>query len=112
MWRRLSGEAPRGAFPLKGSNFFPRPEVVSADAWNADIALLKEMHLRLRGAVAAVRPELLSRPLRPSRRRGATGEATTPFGLIAGVIAHDLYHAGQIQLIKQLFSQRDVRRGS
>ena len=49
VWRRLARK-PRGAFPLKGSNWFRRPH----------------------------------------------------FALLSGVAAHDLYHAGQIQLLKKL----------
>jgi hypothetical protein len=32
------------------------------------------------------------------------------FKLLSGVAAHDLYHAGQIQLLKRLFADRGVRR--
>src|SRR4051812_8574264 len=50
--RRLVGDA-RGSFPLKGSNWFPRPDpAVHPDdwpaAWAADLALLDEQHLLLR----------------------------------------------------------------
>ena len=105
-WRRLTG-AKRGSFPLAGSNFLVRPErrleaSVSGRsghaglqrAWRADLELLDEMHRTLRAAVAALPPNQLDRP---TAQRGVTRRA-----LLTGVAAHDLYHAGQIQLLKRL----------
>lgn len=96
--RRLAGEA-RGSFPLKGSNWFSRPEPGSATeaAWRADIALLDRMHRALRQAIESVSARDLNR--RPG------GSQVTNFDVIAGVAAHDLYHAGQIQLLRKLFSR-------
>ena len=93
--RRLTG-AKRGTFDLDGSNFFTRPEpgAVTDAAWRADIDLLDRMHRLLREAIASIPPKAL----RVARRGGKV----TPFFLISGIAAHDLYHAGQIQLIKRL----------
>jgi len=93
--RRFS-DAPRGSFPLKGSNWFRRPEASTAteSAWRADIALLESAHRALRIEVA----RLTSRDLTSTPRRSKVSN----FDLIAGVAAHDLYHAGQIQLLKRL----------
>jgi hypothetical protein len=96
-WRRLTG-AKRGSFPLAGSNFLTRPVDVSARAWRADLDLLDEMHRTLRAAAAAVPATALDRP---SAQRGVTRRA-----LLTGVAAHDLYHAGQIQLLKRLGGKR------
>jgi hypothetical protein len=92
--RRLTGDA-RGSFPLKGSNWFTRP-VPAADekAWRADLALLGETHRALRAAVERLTPKDLELIPRGSR--------TTVRALVTGVAAHDVYHAGQIQLLKQL----------
>ncbi|MEZ5317264.1 MAG: DinB family protein [Vicinamibacterales bacterium] len=95
--RRLTGEK-RGSFPLAGSNFFPRPEVRTMAAWRRDLALLSAEHRRLRDVVATL-------PARRFRVRNQ-GSAFTNLDLIAGVTAHDLYHAGQIQLIKALIRPR------
>jgi uncharacterized damage-inducible protein DinB len=97
--RRLTGQK-RGSFPLKGSNWFLRPAPDHAtlrarqDAWNDDVALLERMHRELRAAIAAL-PES---SLGPARR----SPTVTPAWLIHGIIAHDLYHAGQIQMLKRL----------
>ncbi|WP_306591164.1 DinB family protein [Geothrix sp. 21YS21S-4] len=84
---------PKGAFPLKGSNWFPRPEADAAQ-WEADLALLDRLHRELRDAVALLAPEDLDRPSAKKTYRIRD--------LILGVAAHDLHHAGQIQLIKRL----------
>ena len=93
VWRRLAGAA-RGSFPLKGSNWFSRPEQPDESAWRADLALLGGMHRQLRDAVMRVPASAL--------HRVPDGSTVTTFDLIAGVIAHDVYHAGQIQLLKKL----------
>ena len=92
-WRRLTG-AKRGSFPLPGSNFLARPLELTATAWRADLELLEQMHRTLRAAVAALPAGTLDAP---SAQRGVTKRA-----LVTGVAAHDLYHAGQIQLLKRL----------
>jgi uncharacterized damage-inducible protein DinB len=93
VWRRLAG-AERGSFPLKGSNWFPRPDEASERAWRADIALLEKMHRSLRETAARLSARDLSN--RPK------GSKITNGYLLRGIAAHDLYHAGQIQLLKKL----------
>lgn len=92
--RRLLTGARRGRFPRPGSNWLPLPSPPSERAWEADVALLVEEHRLLRETVAALRPSRLDR-----RPRGALW---TYRAMIHGVAAHDLYHAGQIQLLKRL----------
>ena len=105
VWRRLTGEK-RGSFELDGSNFFERPGGLKPAGydrqWRDDLALLERTHRRLRAAIAALPASRLFR-----RARGAN--STNAF-LIQGVAAHDLYHAGQIQLVKRLALRR--RRGA
>jgi hypothetical protein len=96
--RRLTGEK-RGSFPLAGSNFFERPVRGASRSeytrqWKADLALLDDMHHQLRDVVAALSESELEE-LGSARR-------PTPIWLVQGIAAHDLYHAGQIQLIKKL----------
>jgi hypothetical protein len=92
-WRRLTG-AKRGSFPLAGSNFIARPVSQSTRALREDLALLDEMHRVLRDVAAALLPTDLDKG---SAQRGVTKRA-----LLTGVAAHDLYHSGQIQLLKRL----------
>ncbi len=93
--RRLLAEA-KGTFPLKGSNWFkrPAPETFTEAAWKADVALLVQMHKTLRQAVERFTPEEIHHTPGDSK--------VSNFDLIAGIASHDLYHAGQIQLLKRL----------
>ena len=91
--RRLTG-AQKGSFPLKGSDWFGRGENMTEKAWREDIALLDTTHRDLRAAVVALSPRDLART--------PAGSKVSNFALLSGVAAHDLYHAGQIQLLKRL----------
>ncbi len=97
VWRRLTG-AKRGSFPLSGSNWFPRPASpgkTAEKAWREDLALLDEQHRKLREAIEKLPPSLLARTAAGSRHLNER--------LIYGIAAHDLYHTGQIQLVKALY---------
>ena len=91
--RRLTGEQGR-SFAMAGSNFWTRPIEGRLAEWRADLALLQREHDLLREAVTAF----------PEARwaRKAPGKPFNFGGLVRGVAAHDLYHAGQIQLLKRL----------
>lgn len=93
--RPLTDEPPR-AFELKGSDWFERPpaDAEPADAWRRDLALLDAWQVRLLGAVASFDPARLDEVAgrgRFSYRR-----------LVMGAASHDLYHAGQIRLLRRL----------
>jgi uncharacterized damage-inducible protein DinB len=97
VWRRLTGQR-RGSFPLKGSNWFERTENGNEQEWRTDIALLDRMHRSLRQAVEHLAPATLS--------RAPKGSTISNASIISGAAAHDLYHAGQIQLLKKLAARR------
>src|SRR5438874_2237139 len=88
--RRITGDD-RGSFPLKGSNWFVRPDPAvhpddRAEAWAADLKLLDEQHRLLRAAVAAFDPDRLDLPW--------AGSKYVPSKPILGVGLHDVYHSG------------------
>ena len=87
--RKLTVEK-RGSFPLRGSNFFPRPEDPGQAAWKKDLALLTEQHQDLRRTIVELR--------RDEKKR------KQQLFLIRGAAAHDLYHAGQIRLLRRLMA--------
>lgn len=103
--RRLTDDK-RGSFAVAGSNWFVRPAAArgrsagpaATRAWSAafegDVKLLVTEHRSLRRVVAAMPESALH------ERVGANTKAS----LIRGIAAHDLYHAGQIQLIKRIVS--------
>ncbi len=89
--RRIEG-GKRGSFVLKGSNFFARPEKGewSEAAWTADKKLLETEHRDLRTAIA----KLLRKPCGAKLMRQ-----------LYGVAFHDIYHAGQIRLLRRLMER-------
>lgn len=95
-WRRLTRQS-RGSFPLKGSNWFARGDEGDEKAWRRDVAVLEQMHRSLRSSIARLDDRALDKP---------RGSAVTNLSLISGIAAHDLYHAGQIQLLKRLMRRR------
>jgi hypothetical protein len=92
-WRRLTGEK-RGSFARAGSNWFASPAALTDAAWRQEVATLVGYHRRLRDAVARLSDDDLDR--RTPGSRESIGR------LVRGIAAHDLYHAGQIQLVKRL----------
>jgi hypothetical protein len=86
--RRIEG-GKRGSFALKGSNFFTRPEKgkLNENAWSADKKLLEREHRALRATVA----RLVRKPQPAKMLRQ-----------LYGVAFHDIYHAGQIRLLRRL----------
>jgi DinB family protein len=90
---RVTG-GPRTAFP-RGPRNFPRlPARPDAAAWRADLALLKRQHQLLTAAVRRLPPARLA--VRVGKSPWVVAEQ------IFGIAAHDLYHTGQIQLLKAL----------
>jgi hypothetical protein len=96
--RRLLGQK-RGSFPLKGSNWFLVPGPLTESAWREQVALLEEQHGLLRDAVAGLALNRLD--TRPG------GGSTSVITLVTGIAAHDVYHAGQIQLLKAMYHGMD-----
>ena len=98
--RRLLAEA-KGSVPLKGSNWFPRPTKGKSapEEWKQDVKLLVEVHRSMREAISALRDAQLNHKPEGSKVSNLT--------LITGIASHDLYHAGQIQLLKRLLGKPD-----
>lgn len=90
--RRILDEK-RGSFELPGSNWIAQPDPLDVAAWKRCVRLLEDEHARLRDAILSLDDRDL---------------ATKCFGamsvrdLIMGITSHDLYHAGQINMIKRM----------
>jgi hypothetical protein len=95
--RRLTGER-AGSFPFDGVNWFSRSGA-DEKAWNEEKRVLEREHRVLLAAVARFPAARLARPLSRGGRRTALRE-------IAGIALHDVYHTGQIQLLKALRKSR------
>jgi len=86
--RRLEG-GKRASFVLRGGNFFARPEKGKASeaSWRADQSILETEHRRLLGTIR----KILKSP-----------GARKHLPMLYGVAFHDVYHAGQIRLLRRL----------
>ena len=91
--RRLAGDSV-GSFERKPSNWPEIPRPADSSAWKRDVSFLESEHRKLREIVAGLGAARLT--VRSARGVWTAAEE------IHGVAAHDLYHTGQIQLIKRL----------
>ncbi len=78
---KLAGKSP---FPRKGSNWVKMPADRSEKSFKADIRLTRDIHAKLRANIA--RRKLNAKQI----------------WLIHGAAAHDIYHAGQIKLLRRI----------
>lgn len=83
--RKLRGQ-PKGSFPIPGHDFFPVPDEANEASWRKGRALLEDEHRQLRLAIAELPANSMAKFAR----------------LIRGVAFHDVYHAGQIRLLRRL----------
>jgi hypothetical protein len=86
---RLTGTP--AAFALDGSDWFAASRTRT---WKDDVRLLVEEHRQLRQTIAAYPADALDKAIDRKKQTAAYS--------IRGIAAHDLYHAGQIQLLKKL----------
>jgi uncharacterized damage-inducible protein DinB len=87
---RASGEAVKD---VTAEQDWPPPFEVSEAAWTRALEDLKASHTRLRGVVERLDDDQL--------RQKAPGEEYSVYFMVHGLIQHDLYHAGQIAVLKK-----------
>ena len=73
-------------FPRSPANWPRLPRPATAEAWREDVGLLVGIHGRLRRGVEALREDELTPKV---------------LKFIRGAALHDIYHAGQINLLKR-----------
>ena len=95
-----AGRIPR--FPRSPANFPALPADPTEQAWRHDRQLLAAEHEALLASLARLDPRVLHRRP-PKATRWTWGE------MAAGILAHDAYHTGQIQLLKRLYTDRPGR---
>lgn len=93
--RWLTGEE-RGGFPRSPANWPEVPDLPDAKAWKADRRLLREEHRRLVEAIRAFDPARLDDD-------PESGEWTS-MDRLTGIVQHDMYHTGQIQIMKRIYA--------
>jgi len=98
--RRLGGEKCQ----LKGSANFPRVPAPTESAWREVVAMAKRTHDTLVETVAALSDKRL--------RDQVPGKRYDFYHLLHGIAQHELYHAGQVAILKKAcLSKRDSHRG-
>lgn len=91
--RRHVLKGARGTFGLQGSNWFAMPKVHNDAEWLRCKQLLDDEHRKMVAAIVGLSPRELQKHLR----------------MIFGVAYHDVYHAGQIRMLRRLQESRARR---
>lgn len=99
--RKIVGGAP-GGFPRSPADWPAVPDPPSDEAWTEDRRLLREVHRELADAMESFDPSRLG-------RTPEGGGSYTYEDLFTGIVLHDTYHAGQIQIMKRI--HRSVTEG-
>ena len=98
--RRLSGapagEPQEGDWPAVGD---PTPE-----RWRAALERLESVHRDLLSGIRTLPEQQLFSPSNDLRDR-ETGAGVSYYVLLHGVVQHDVYHSGQIALLKKALAQ-------
>jgi DinB superfamily len=97
--RRLRGDK-RGSFSLTGSNWFTLTDPWTEDVWREYLRLLDSEHRAMRTAIGELTPRQIL--------RAPAGSKVSNRQLICGIAYHDVYHAGQIQLLKRMLNESEV----
>jgi uncharacterized damage-inducible protein DinB len=104
-WLREALGDDRGPkFPRSPANFPARTEKLTEKQWKADLRMLSTEHRLLLEVVERFPEKLLDKHPIPG--------APTHGELIAGIAQHDLYHCGQVSMLKRLAAKgsADKRR--
>lgn len=94
--RRLSG-APAGV-PEEGD--WPGVPAPTAEAWAQALSRLEAAHDALVATVKALPESKLFEPTNDPRNR-ETGAGVSYYVLLHGIVQHDVYHAGQIAIVRK-----------
>lgn len=94
--RRLGGDGRQ----LTKSEDWPAVPEPSAENWSESVRVLKALNAELRRALRSFPPERLDEPLVPE-------VPYTAYTQFIGVTQHNLYHAGQMALLKKALESAD-----
>jgi uncharacterized damage-inducible protein DinB len=87
--RRLSGDRAE----LTDEEDWPAVPETSDDAWRNTLTALREGHQKFSDAIASVDDTRLDEPILEGMK--------TVYATLHGAVQHDLYHAGQIAILKK-----------
>jgi hypothetical protein len=92
VWRKLANR-PDSKFAMKGSDWIKSPERPSEKEWKKAKSIFGKYHKLLQEAIRELAPAKLYLKMPDSKLQY--------IDIVLGVAAHDLYHAGQIQILKR-----------
>ena len=104
--RRRLGGAP-AASPSEGD--WPTPATPDPQTWCEAVDALEDAHRALVGVVARTPESLLFTPTNDPRE-AETGAGVSFYVLLHGIVQHDVYHSGQIALLKKAVSVSPLAR--
>lgn len=90
----LAGEPPEGDWPAQ-------PRQPTEAAWQATLAALEAAHEALAAGVKKATAADLNGPVRDERNR-PLGTGLAQWQTLYGIIQHDVYHLGQISLLRKV----------
>ncbi|HWQ35990.1 MAG TPA: DinB family protein [Blastocatellia bacterium] len=96
---RLAGKAAR--LPAEGD--WPAISDLSEAGWQKTLALLAERHSELMKAISGLTDDQLKQIV-GEERDPATGSGVSVYYTLHGIIQHNIYHAGQIAILKKAAS--------
>ncbi len=88
-WRRLSGDRAE----LPDAEDWPQVDETSDQAWEHTLVALRENHQKLSDAIASLDESRLNEPILDGM--------PSIYITLHGAVQHDLYHAGQIAILKK-----------
>ena len=92
--RRLGGDGSQ----LLPQDDWPQLPAVTPENWRDTVEVLRQLNLDLRRAVRAFPPDRLDAPL-------VAEPPYTAYTQFIGITQHDLYHVGQIALLKRWYQE-------
>jgi hypothetical protein len=100
--RRLIGSKKQD-FPEKGRNWFVRDGAKFATdeaskRWKSDLSMLVDMHYELCSAIASLKE--------PGLKHSKLDNRQSVIRNIVGIAMHDVYHAGQIRLLRKMYGDK------
>jgi len=87
--------AKESVWERKGSNWVKMPRPGNEKQWKADVEMIRGLHEKLREVVRKRREKLSAKEV----------------WMVQGAAFHDVYHAGQIKLLRRMMRGSVVRRG-
>ncbi len=98
--RLFEGKEERGGFPRPGAYWAKLPDAIDEASWSEDKALLRSEHQRLVDAIHRFDASRLDKK--------ATQEYSFE-DLLWGIVMHDMYHTGEMQVLKRLYQLHQVQ---